>query len=115
MREEKSKCTSYFAKYRYKNIGNGVSIALSTPLEMETYSDLFPTWELLNKWKKDHNKEEYIKIYSEKILSKLEPSKVYKDLKDKIILCWEKPGDFCHRHLVADWLMKNLDVQIKEL
>ena len=24
-----------------------------------------------------------------------------------ILLCYEKPGDFCHRHLVADWLTKN--------
>ena len=22
-------------------------------------------------------------------------------------LCYEKPGDFCHRHLVADWLTKS--------
>lgn len=23
------------------------------------------------------------------------------------LLCYEKPDDFCHRHLVADWLRKN--------
>ena len=26
---------------------------------------------------------------------------------DKVILlCYEKPTDFCHRHLVADWINK---------
>ena len=23
------------------------------------------------------------------------------------LICYEKPTDFCHRHLVADWLNKN--------
>ena len=23
---------------------------------------------------------------------------------DIALVCYEKPGDFCHRHLVADWL-----------
>jgi uncharacterized protein (DUF488 family) len=30
-----------------------------------------------------------------------------KDTDKIILLCYEKPGDFCHRHLVADWLTKN--------
>lgn len=27
--------------------------------------------------------------------------------KDVALLCCEKPSDFCHRHLVADWFRKN--------
>lgn len=26
---------------------------------------------------------------------------------DIALICYEKPSDFCHRHLVADWLIKN--------
>lgn len=26
---------------------------------------------------------------------------------DIALICYEKPTDFCHRHLVADWLNKN--------
>ena len=26
---------------------------------------------------------------------------------DFALVCYEKPSDFCHRHLVADWLNKN--------
>lgn len=107
--------TSYFAKYRYNNLGNGISIALSAPIEIETYPDLFPTWELLNEYQRTKNQEKYIKIYQEEILDKLEPHKVYEDLKGKIVLCWEANGSFCHRHLVADWLTENLGIQIKEL
>ena len=27
--------------------------------------------------------------------------------KEICLICYEKPSDFCHRHLVADWLNKN--------
>ena len=27
--------------------------------------------------------------------------------KDIALICYEKPSDFCHRHLVAEWLNKN--------
>jgi uncharacterized protein (DUF488 family) len=35
---------------------------------------------------------------------------------DKIpcLLCYEKPGDFCHRHIVAEWLHNNLGVHVEE-
>ena len=34
---------------------------------------------------------------------------------DKIVLlCFEKPGDFCHRHLIADYLMDCTDYEVKE-
>lgn len=29
------------------------------------------------------------------------------DLDKVILLCYEKPTDFCHRHLVADWINKH--------
>lgn len=33
--------------------------------------------------------------------------------KEICLICYEKPSDFCHRHLVADWLNKN-GVKCKE-
>lgn len=27
--------------------------------------------------------------------------------KDIALICYEKPTDFCHRHLVAEWLTTN--------
>ena len=29
---------------------------------------------------------------------------VYNALKGKVICCWEKPDDFCHRHIILDWI-----------
>ena len=54
-----------------------------------------------------------MKCFHEQVLNTLNPDTVVKELEclaesDNIILvCYEKPRDFCHRHLVSDWLNKN--------
>lgn len=35
--------------------------------------------------------------------------------KTPVLLCYEKPGDFCHRHILAKWLRKNYGVKVEEL
>jgi uncharacterized protein (DUF488 family) len=56
-------------------------------------------------------REEY-----QKILDNLAPRQVFDDLgEDAILLCWEAPGKFCHRRLVAAWLEKHLGVTVPEL
>ena len=34
---------------------------------------------------------------------------------DASLLCYEKPGDFCHRRIVAEWLEKGTGVVVPEL
>ena len=31
-----------------------------------------------------------------------------------ILLCYEKSGDFCHRHVLADWLEENFEYKVEE-
>ena len=33
---------------------------------------------------------------------------------DIILLCYEKSGDFCHRHIVADWIESELKKRVEE-
>ena len=53
-------------------------------------------------------------------LARLDPQECWLDLQklageaEPIILCYEKPVDHCHRHLVATWFEKNLNVVIPE-
>jgi len=106
--------TSYFAKYKGLN---AVSIALSKPkwYQCGEYKQLAPTWNLLNKYKLDRDEEYYIKHYYEDVLSKLDPKQVYEELgEDAVLLCWEKSLDFCHRHIVSEWLHKELGIEVKE-
>lgn len=63
--------------------------------------------------------KEYIKLY-EDILSMQDAFKVLEQIKslsegkDVALCCYEKPEDFCHRHLLAEWITKNTGIEIKE-
>ena len=60
--------------------------------------------------------EDAYRVEFQKILDKLAPQKVFEDLgEDAIMLCWEPPGKFCHRRLVAKWLEECLGVTVPEL
>jgi hypothetical protein len=106
--------TSYFAKY---NREDGINIALIKPkfFKGESYPDLYPTWNILKKYKKYHNKELYVYEYQKYILSKLDPYQIYNDLKNNVLLCYEKSGDFCHRRIVAAWIEKHTGNKVKEI
>ena len=58
----------------------------------------------------------YAQKYNETVLSKLNPEKVVEELGDgAVMLCYENPKDFCHRHLIADWIVKNTGVEVEEV
>jgi len=83
------------------------------------YEELAPSWQLLNMVKmagKRLDPKEYACRYREEVLSSLDAQKVFDDLdEDAILLCWEKPGAFCHRRLVAEWLEEELGISVPEV
>lgn len=115
-----------------------ISIALSTPKKMDicSYPYLFPTKEILFQYKgdlaelyldkmKDMENEEYLlevrkieeeyrKNYKREVLDRLNVEQVFNDLHGKILLCYETPDAFCHRHEVEKWL-KSFGIQAREL
>ena len=112
--------TSYFAKYKEKD-GVGVSIALSTPFwfKGETYRFLAPTWKILKEYRNsDHtlaDQATYEEKYRKEILSKLDPKLIVQGFDGKVLLCYEKTGEFCHRHIVARWLKETLNIDVIEI
>lgn len=114
--------TSYFANTRH--VSNTVAICTGVPewYKGEIYPALAPGWDIVMEYKqavrdgKPINEiiDNYIKRYENEILFYLDPEEIYNDLKDKILLCYEKPSDFCHRHLVRKWLNQNLNLNIQE-
>jgi hypothetical protein len=100
--------TTYFA--RAKNLDpslNLVSIARRTPpgFPGRVFLELAPPEELLWRTKESGDFQAYTLEFNE-MLSKLDPNKVAEELgEDAIIVCYEGEGKFCHRHLVAMWLM----------
>lgn len=95
-----------------------VSIAGRAPdnYKGREYKKLAPKYWFFKKYKKDNDENFYTAQYYREILDTFNPEKVYAELgENAILLCWEPPGQFCHRHLVADWLRDNLNISIEEL
>lgn len=108
--------TSYYAKS--SNSYYAVSIAGRAPLwySGREYKILAPKLWFFKKYKEDSDERFYTVQYQKEVLDVLDPQKVYEDLgENAVLLCWEKPGKFCHRHLVARWLMEKLNIEIKEI
>lgn len=111
--------TSYFAKI--KDLPQHIipiSIAGRAPdwYKGLQYKKLAPKYDFFMKWKENHDNDYYIKCFNEQVLDKLNATEVVIDLSgillnlgktDVCLVCYEEPSDFCHRHLVADWLNKN--------
>ena len=109
--------TSYFAKVnKLPENARCISICLSPPKGYNglEYKALAPTWDILKKYKMNMDQDEYAAAFRA-MLSRLNPREVLKDFysmlnyedRDMILLCYEKPPDFCHRHLVAEWFTNN--------
>ena len=63
--------------------------------------------------------DEYLKLY-DRILASQDATQVVKQIemlsggKDVALCCYEKPGDFCHRHILAKWITENTGIEITE-
>lgn len=96
------------------------------------YKKLAPKYWFFKEWKENHDNDFYISNFYKEVLEPLSIGQVMEDLRllinnkynctierledvpfDIYLVCYEKPGDFCHRHLVADWMNKN-GITVKE-
>lgn len=77
------------------------------------YKKLAPKWSFFSVWKETHDNDYYIENFNKLVLDTLSAEQVINELRtmspteDIALVCYEKPGDFCHRHLVAKWLTDN--------
>lgn len=77
------------------------------------YRPLAPSWALV----KISDSQQFIKLYRAEVLDRLDARQVLHDLggDDVVLLCWEPPGAFCHRLVVAAWLQAKVGVVVEEL
>jgi uncharacterized protein YeaO (DUF488 family) len=104
-----------------------ISISLFTPQWAKIdghFTCLNPTEQLLKEAKSGAIPvAEAMEKYRSEILGKLSPTEVYENLIDMpgksdknhlALLCYEKPGDPCHRRVVAKWLEEGNNVSVPE-
>ena len=105
--------TSYFANWRnFPENSFAVGITRIPPnyWSRPNYEIFAPSRELLMSYRLGEIDENIFRrrYFNELKARELDPIKVAAELtkydKDVILCCYEKPGDFCHRHLFADWL-----------
>lgn len=103
--------TSYFTNRNLPDSLVKISISRFPPKGWTglQYLPLAPSPELLAHVKQTHDHDHYTDVFGNQLKS-LDKNQVLEDIgklsgnRDTVLLCYEKPGNFCHRHLVAEWL-----------
>lgn len=113
--------TSYFGNLRKLHSAGivPISIARWNPKWFEgiSYKVVAPLPEML---RDNITQQQYIEQYRRRVLSRVDQAVMLKDLerltggRDCALLCYEKPGDFCHRRLLADWMLETTGLEIPE-
>jgi len=116
----------------YKNCTSDKTLSISRDkgedanYEGKSYPKLAPPKSFWKEWhdnigviSEEENNKFYMEKYYETVIKDLDANEVYNDLseygEEVILLCYEEPEDFCHRHLVAGWLEMKLGITIKEV
>lgn len=116
----------------YTNCKSGALVSISgdkgksASFQGNSYTALAPKKDFFRTWKdnkgglsEDENNLYYMTEFYKKVLLPLSPEKVLNDLSqfgdNVVVLCYENSNDFCHRHLVAAWLEKELNIKIPEI
>lgn len=113
--------TSYFANSKNLHRENIViiGIALFPPkwFNGPSLKMVSPSYDILHNSK---SQEDYEQRFFSEILDHRDPKVFLSNIermangKDVALCCYEKPGAFCHRHLVAKWMNEKLGLQIEE-
>jgi len=115
--------TGYYSKLKdYDAVGlKTVSISRTKPKGIVTYGkipELYPSEDIL--WNYKNGKMDEMK-YTSMYLDQLDKLgirnillKIHHYGDDVILLCWEAPDKFCHRHILADYINRNSKLNIKE-
>ena len=122
--------TGYFAKAKeYHDMGYSlVNVARKRPWFIsqelflnELWTKLCPTEEIL---KLKDDPFAYTAMYKDIVLNNVKRQTVFEELlsvaqKEKtdkvVLLCYESPEKFCHRHLIADWLNEGTGMNVQEI
>ena len=110
--------TSYFAKSAQHPKAVSISNTSIPGYRGRSFTLLAPLWEWVQKYKAGNmTAVEFEVLYREVVLGRLDPHTVLSTLgEEAVMLCWESSEKFCHRHIVADWLVHRIkDLVVEEL
>ncbi len=69
----------------------------------------------IGKISEEENTRYYIEEYYKQVLSKVNIEELLKNEKDPILLCYEKGKDFCHRHVLAEFIELTYGIKVRDI
>ena len=63
----------------------------------------------------EENTRFYIQEYYKQVLSKVNIEELLMNEKDPILLCYEKGKDFCHRHVLAEYIEMIYGIKVRDI
>lgn len=116
----------FTGNYEECKAGNLISISgdrgKSVGFEGKVIPELAPKREFWKIWRgnigvipEEENTRYYIENYYKQVLSKVDIEDLLKDEKDPILLCYEKGQDFCHRHVLAEYIEMTYGVKVHDI
>lgn len=111
--------TSFLGNLRNIKDKKVYSIMRYTPKQIEKYLDgviieLSPSKKLFKDRKENSISDKEYKERYFKELDKISKKKIRLLVKDKTLVCGCNIGEFCHRHLLAEYLEDNLNIDVNE-
>lgn len=111
--------TSYYALAKELNDTDYIFIRISNSKPkwwtkpLLSLPEVFPEWRIVDGVKKEIISEEQYTTEYQKMLNGLDKNKILEKIylteegqgyKNVVLLCYETPDKFCHRHILADWI-----------
>jgi uncharacterized protein YeaO (DUF488 family) len=114
--------TSYFAKAKLfpSHLFIKTAVCYKTPFSIGIWNSVVPSAELVFGMKRGEiTKEYYEECYYQMLLDRKD--QIAQNIpylkngeRDVVLLCYEKPTDWCHRHILARFLNEHFDLDIQE-
>ncbi len=116
----------FTGNYTDCKVGNLISISgdkgKSIGFEGKSLTKLAPKRDFWNEWhnnigriSEEENTKFYIQEYYKQVLSQVDIEELLKDEKDPILMCYERGQDFCHRHVLAEFINIRYGINVEDL
>ena len=116
----------FTGNYEECKVGNLISISgdrgKSVGFKGKAIPKLAPKRAFWNIWHdnigkipEEENNRYYIEQYYKQVLSKVDIEELLKDEKDPILLCFQKGQDFCHRHVLAEYIEITYGIKVRDI
>ena len=116
----------FTGNYDECKVGNLISISgdrgRSIGFNGKAIPQLAPKREFWNIWHNnigkisdEENTRYYIQEYYKQVLSRINIEDLLKDEKDPILLCFERGQQFCHRHILAEYIEMIYGIKVRDI